>query len=158
MGCKLHTDLNHLKVITHTKVGWVPCWGLGYKVPPNMDKHRGQHYIKLIPLPLPGSMYFFQCCHTKYIKILYTNLSQTYSCVISMLLYYLCIKNIIFLCLFLQKACTCMGIFCWKRWNSYGFKWLQLQGAICVAKVRYTKTTILYVCAWMYACVCGKVS
>ena len=52
MGCKLHADLNHLKVMTHTKVGWVPCWGLGCKVPPNMDKNVEDCYIKLIPLPL----------------------------------------------------------------------------------------------------------
>ena len=38
MGSKLHADLNHFKVMTHTKVGWVPCRGLGCKAPLNTDK------------------------------------------------------------------------------------------------------------------------
>ena len=71
MGCKLPADLNHLRVMTHTKVGWVPCWGLGCKVPLNMDKHRGWHYIKLIPLPLPLCLPMSLLPHSKLVKILH---------------------------------------------------------------------------------------
>ena len=62
MGCKLHADLNYLKLMTHTKVGWVPCWVLGCKVPPNTDKVWWWSFLGKCCV-LPG------CCVHEWVKV-----------------------------------------------------------------------------------------
>ena len=62
MGCKLHADLNHLKVMTHTKVWWPPCGGLGCKqhwIPTRLRMGLYQiNAFTFLPFTLPGKRSF----------------------------------------------------------------------------------------------------